>query len=45
LRWRSRCCQILTGEGLLIEMAEMDGDTISDGTQLIDVIGGKCLII
>jgi hypothetical protein len=28
----------------LIEIIEIDGDTIPDGTQIIDVIGGKYLI-
>jgi hypothetical protein len=31
-------------EGLLIEIIEMDGDTISDDTQIIDVIDDKYLI-
>jgi hypothetical protein len=44
LRWPSRWYQILIGEGLLVEIIEMDGDTISDDTQIIDIINDKYLI-
>jgi hypothetical protein len=34
LRWPSCWCQISIDEGLLVEIIEMDGDTISNGTQI-----------
>jgi hypothetical protein len=40
----SRWCQILTGEDLLVKMAEINGVIISNDTQIIDIINNKYLI-